>query len=424
MPIQRPIFNLSKVKWLPMNPFFLSTLIFTHIKNIYPFSSLEQEAQFEQDFEAYLSSLDKGMCRQDLTLKMIHFLVKLNCPHTYIEDTKPLEDAHQLPFTLKKIENEWIVSQSNTNRVAIGEVLLTVNGIDVNEWSVWAREYSTGISDDDKEALVFRRLHLLSTIKEFEFLSVSGARNLCANKFAEKYKPSEYRKAIFADKVLYLNVNSFASGYEEERVIDEIASSGKESLILDLRHNSGGTTPVKLLDYLLTKPYKGFDYRSSMSLGLGIGYEKLGMFLKDRNIETPYNFYADGAAQFGSGCKLHIESPMSQQPSGIFKGKIVILTSKFTASAAEDFVFAMQQTNRAYVIGARTCGSTGQSTPIDLGYEYTLWVLTRRPFFPGGSAFEMTGIEPNLIVNETKKDILDEKDGALKKALDYILGVL
>jgi len=78
---------------------------------------------------------------------------------------------------------------------------------------------------------------------------------------------------------------------------------------------------------------------------------------------------------------------------------LYILTSKYTASGAEEFTYNMKNLNRATIIGETTSGS---AHPIDkkvIQDNFVMHLPTGRPINPiSGTNWEKTGIEPHITV--------------------------
>lgn len=79
------------------------------------------------------------------------------------------------------------------------------------------------------------------------------------------------------------------------------------------------------------------------------------------------------------------------------KAKIFVLTSPFSASAAEHFVLALKQGKRALVIGGTTAGANHFGGDQDLGGGFTAFVPVGRTYDPKtGKDWEATGIAPDI----------------------------
>lgn len=91
------------------------------------------------------------------------------------------------------------------------------------------------------------------------------------------------------------------------------------------------------------------------------------------------------------------------------KARVFVLTSPFSASAAEHFVLALKQGKRATVIGQTTAGANHFGGDQDLGGGFTAFIPVGRSYDPKtGKDWEGVGIAP---------DIATAPEDALTKAL-------
>lgn len=106
------------------------------------------------------------------------------------------------------------------------------------------------------------------------------------------------------------------------------------------------------------------------------------------------------------------------QPNA-YKGKLFLLTSNYTFSAAESFAIDLKESGNAILVGEATAGDTG-CRPENFVSKYGIWfrIPTREPHFsPKGFPMEGVGVEPHHKVKQTVEDFLNDKD----TAIEYIL---
>jgi C-terminal processing protease CtpA/Prc len=89
------------------------------------------------------------------------------------------------------------------------------------------------------------------------------------------------------------------------------------------------------------------------------------------------------------------------------KAKVFVLTSGFSASAAEHFVLALKQTGRATVIGRKTAGANHFGGDQDLGGGFNVFLPVGRAFDPTtGKDWEGVGVAPDIDVAPDKALIM------------------
>lgn len=106
--------------------------------------------------------------------------------------------------------------------------------------------------------------------------------------------------------------------------------------------------------------------------------------------------------------------------SNAYKGKLFLLTSNYTFSAAESFTIDLKESGYVTLVGEKTAGDTGCG-PKDFTSRHGIWfrIPTRKPHFsPNGFPMEGSGIEPGYLVKQTVEDFYSGKDTVLEYVLN------
>ncbi|WP_239416447.1 S41 family peptidase [Bacteroides sp. An322] len=142
----------------------------------------------------------------------------------------------------------------------------------------------------------------------------------------------------------------------------------------------------------------------------------------------------NGGGNSGNGKKLceylvrkpqpHCVSPNSEitpHPDA-YQGKLFLLTSTYTFSAAESFTLDLKESGNAMLVGEPTGGDTGnrpQTFETSGGIFFRL--PTRKPSFsPQGFPMEGKGIPPHYEAHQTVADFMKNRDTVLETALQLI----
>ncbi len=160
--------------------------------------------------------------------------------------------------------------------------------------------------------------------------------------------------------------------------IDKLLQKGLlEGLILDLRNNPGGLldASVKVVDLFLDE---------------GIIVSTKGR-LKDQNME--FSAHAGGQD---------------------YNFPLVILINGGSASASEIVAGALQDHNRALILGTQSFGKGSVQTIIPMTDGAGLRLTTARYYTPNGISIQATGITPDYLIAED--DLTDEKTDTSHKA--------
>jgi carboxyl-terminal processing protease len=170
---------------------------------------------------------------------------------------------------------------------------------------------------------------------------------------------------------------------------DRKALRGARSLVIDLRENGGGEAE-SMIDI------------TSAFLPAGA---RLGEF-------TDRHGRAAGSPQTRRAMLLAAEEI---EP---FAGRVAVLTSARTASAAEIFAAALKESGRATVVGEQTCGcvlAIRQRHQLPDGGLLDVSELDYRT--ARGARLEGAGIAPDEVIAPTRRDIERGRDPALLRAV-------
>lgn len=192
------------------------------------------------------------------------------------------------------------------------------------------------------------------------------------------------RILVDAPEIGYIQLTRFSgeSSNEVARAITNLQEQGAETLILDLRQNGGGLldAAVDISDHFLTDG--------------PILYQRS----KSANEQA---FMADGEAIAG-------DMPL------------VILVDGGTASSSEIVAGALQDRDRAILIGTRTFGKGSVQLVYDLSDGSSIHVTSARWFTPEHHQIDQQGLEPDIVVEPTQEAIADGRDEILNRAVEYL----
>ncbi|MBI5237127.1 MAG: S41 family peptidase [Deltaproteobacteria bacterium] len=175
----------------------------------------------------------------------------------------------------------------------------------------------------------------------------------------------------------YVRITQFQenTGSDLEKALKEITpKDGKlKGLILDLRNNPGGLLQEAV---------------SVSNLFLNVGTI---VSTKGRKQGQDMIFNADSA-------KTQPDYPM------------IVIVNMGSASASEIVAGALQDHKRAVILGTTTFGKGSVQTIIPLTDGSAIRLTTAKYFTPSGRSIQAKGIEPDIVVGETVKGFLKEKD--------------
>ncbi len=186
-------------------------------------------------------------------------------------------------------------------------------------------------------------------------------------------------------KIGYVAVTGFQDNTitDLDASIEELEKQGMEALILDLRFNPGGL--------------------------LNIAVDMSDKFIKK------------GVIVSTKGRHKSQEHEYKAHKSGTYKNfPLIILINNGSASAAEIVAGAVKDHNRGLLLGTKTFGKGSVQSLIPIENKDTALKLTTAKYYtPSGTLIDGVGIEPDIKVNLTKKEINElQKNLTIANATD------
>jgi carboxyl-terminal processing protease len=192
----------------------------------------------------------------------------------------------------------------------------------------------------------------------------------------------------------YLHIADFKDGDEETATaIDEVLEvfATADAMILDVRSNPGGRGRVAELVAGRFADRKRHYMRSQVR-------------------------YGEGHHDFGPVCYWNVEPLGPVQ----FTQPTVLLTHRFTESAADEFTLAMRVLPHVTVVGDLTAGAFSSQFPERLPNGWILWLAYCVIRDLNGVCWDGIGVPPDLRIKNTKADI----DAGRDRVLDFAIRLL
>jgi hypothetical protein len=201
--------------------------------------------------------------------------------------------------------------------------------------------------------------------------------------------------------ILFLN-NLPGEKEEIDLIFKEIQKSGSTTLILDARgvRNLPLKTALLLANHLfansanwgvfLTRKWS----ESESSIPLPSFYEKMLI-----NPLDPINNRKKEYLEKGFYLKTIPSSP-------VFKGKIYMLTSKWSSNVAEAFAIFLKNENIAILVGQKSAGSPVLNHIFELEDQYRITIPIALFYDKDGKLYQGTGVEPDVVTDEDALTVL------------------
>jgi carboxyl-terminal processing protease len=223
----------------------------------------------------------------------------------------------------------------------------------------------------------------------FDYNSMEDVGRLIREIEDDERRPTHYYREL-GDTVLIWRMPEFV--YGDESAIDDMIGMAKKhrAVIFDLRRDRGGS--VRTEKYLL-----GQFFNRPVQIGTMITRGKRDSLMAD-------------PARKG-------------EP---YMGLLVVLIDSWSASASEIFARCMQLESRAVIVGDFSMGAveTSVTYPHDVGFErllsYALQVSVSDVVMSDGNRLEGVGVAPDSLAVPTGKDLAEQRDVAMAKALAIV----
>ena len=262
--------------------------------------------------------------------------------------------------------------------------IVSINKIPVAEWITTNEKYTPSSTEKCRKLMTARKIFRSwsDTTATYQVIRNQDTVNLTLNlkkasAFHEKQNPT-VEWTVLQDSIGYIRILSMMDPIVDE--FDRAYQQVKDlsNLIVDVRENGGGSSGngKKICKYLIHKP------------------------------------------------QPHCVSPdweiIPRKDS--YKGKLFLLTSTYTFSAAESFTLDLKESGNAIIIGEGTGGDTGnrpRTFHTTNGIYFRL--PTREPSFsPNGFPMEGKSIMPHYEVYQSVNDFMKNRDTVLEFALKMI----
>ena len=262
--------------------------------------------------------------------------------------------------------------------------IVSINKIPVAEWITTNEKYTPSYTEKCRKLMTARKIFRSwsDTTATYQVIRNQDTVNLTLNlkkasAFHEKQNPT-VEWTVLQDSIGYIRILSMM-----DPVVDEFDRAYQQvknlpDLIVDVRENGGGNSGngKKICEYLIHKP------------------------------------------------QPHCVSPdweiIPRKDS--YKGKLFLLTSTYTFSAAESFTLDLKESGNAIIIGEGTGGDTG-NRPRTFNTTNGIYfrLPTREPSFsPNGFPMEGKSIMPHYEVYQSVNDFMKNRDTVLEFALKMI----
>ncbi|MCX5590154.1 S41 family peptidase [Alcaligenes endophyticus] len=216
-------------------------------------------------------------------------------------------------------------------------------------------------------------------------------------------KVRSVRSKMLDGDIAYARIAQFQEGTAADLLeqLSKVKPDGQpRALVLDLRNDPGG-----LLE---------------SAIGVSSAFLEPGQLVvstKGRIPSSNREYYVRQLQTVLNGRKG--ENNTIQRVEWLKKVPMVVLVNVGSASASEIVAGALQDHKRATIIGNRTFGKGSVQSVVPLSESAGLKLTTALYYTPNGTSIQVTGVEPNIVVDDTAAGNLFRlpREGDLKRHL-------
>lgn len=387
----------------------------SEVKYNFVYTNTLRDLDWDAVYLRYLPKVKAATSTADYYRLLMEMCALLKDAHTNVYPPGILYDsAFARPdLGTDLIENRVIVNRvhdENLQKQGLvpGAEITQVNHIPVQDYmhrTVGAIASASTPQDKQKRLFVYQFLmgpiaeQLTLTLKDEKGASKDVTIRRVGSKQRHGSGRGPFGWRMLPGQIAYVALNSFGddtAANEYLKAFPEISKA--KAIIFDVRHNGGGSGDVgfRVLKTLSPKPFATSHAAT-------------------RN-------YLPSMRAWGRPDSMHDFPDGLEQadPAHQFAGKVVVLTSAMTFSAAEDFAVAFDVMKRGVIMGEATGGSTGQPLMLTLPGGGQARICTKQDTYPDGKAFVGIGVQPHVVVHPTVADFRANRDTVLEAAIAEI----
>jgi carboxyl-terminal processing protease len=202
----------------------------------------------------------------------------------------------------------------------------------------------------------------------------------------EEIRVQSVRAKVIEPGYAWLRVSQFQDRTIDDftRKVDELykQDANLKGLVLDLRNDPGGLLEASVAVSAAFLP-------------------------TDATVVTTNGQIAESKSEFKARPSDYLRrggsDPLRKLPDALKKVPLVVLVNEGSASASEIVAGALQDHQRAIIMGSQTFGKGSVQTVRQLSSETALKITTARYYTPSGRSIQAKGIVPDVMLDETQE---------------------
>ena len=403
---------------------------------------------WDNAYREYLPKIIDAKTDRDFHLLLAEFMNLLGDGHTdYLFPRELQDETGYLPFTLKYIYDAYYIDASiPAYDEFVSAQVLSVNGVSFTELIENLKRYSYHVGNYISRYRLHQILpfflkpkqNAIETTKgtfSFDLLPAKPAgftpKALTLPEHYHSLKNGKLDIRLYDGGILFVKMDDFMYS----NAADEIRAAINETpeitgILLDLRENVGGMTMygAKIAELLISGQFHGCQKRTRSMTGIGLSSASQIVQWSEEAIEKHIAAGLSTREEIEESKRFvtnthydkYLDTYGAASNTALFSGPCVILTSRHTVSAAEDFIAMFRTNHRATILGTNTCGTTGTPFMQQLSCGGWMRVCSVGYRLLDGTEFIGCGIKPDIFCEISPDDYVNGYDSVLNKGLSLL----
>lgn len=423
------------------------SMIWKQVSQVFPYFD-QRNIDWDQTYREYLPKVMSAETEREFHLLLAEFMNLLGDGHTDYLFPKTLQDeTGYLPFTLRLIGNAYCIDATLPEHQAYSYAqVISINGIpftdlvqEVSRYGYHAGNYVSRYRLHQILPFLLKRTgnEMETPAGSFAFDLLSAKpENLVAKNLesARPYRKIEAEKLdirLYDCNILYVRMDDFLYSKAADEVRAALEQNSEiDGVILDLRENIGGMTMhgARVAELLISGEFHGCQKRTRSMTGIGISSASQLIQWSEEAVEkhiaagysTREEIEESKSFVTNTHYDKYIDTYGGEDHTALFNGPCVILTSRHTVSAAEDFIAMFRTNQRATIVGTDTCGTTGTPLMQELSCGGWIRVCSVGYRLMDGTEFIGCGIKPDIYCEASEEDFRRGHDSVLEKGIGLL----
>ncbi len=396
---------------------FLEAKVYSLVQEHFFPAKNSPESRSDSSYQSYLRMALGSDDRRQFDLATMEFVAQLHNGHTFFWDTWLDKSNQPLGFYAAPLAGYWVVQSSFVPSLKPGDVITSIANIPTEAFFQRQQRYISASSTTAQRNTLFLFPYLFP--EQFT-MTLDGNRKLAINRetFKEPGQKTDGRW-LKPGATAYIRIPAFNQPWFENGALDLVKQfRNAKTLIIDVRNNSGGVAPQRLIQELMNRPYREWKQSSAVRTALAECDQKKEQTNNATTMpalllnceRSPDDHLCTSPVTWGGD--------VVQPSPGAFEGRVILLVNGGCISACEELVEPFKNSGRGTLVGETTQGSSGLPYTYNFDNGMTLKIAVKRLYFPDGSEFEGVGIKPDVEVHPTIESLRSGHDVILEKALE------